>query len=147
MMRQRQAEQNYLNAVRAAEQRLQAQAKAQTNALAKAQTNAAAQAEKDHAANLPPIDPSRVMDGAVVPASGPGWFRFWGKVQSATDEGLLLNGTYATARNQPRRLRAESIPPIPRRRRRIQSRKSMEILRAANAVRLPLRVNMNTLPS
>jgi len=98
MMRQRQAEQNYLNAVRAAEQRLQAQAKAQSNTLAKAQTNAAAQAEKDHAANLPPIDPSRVMDGAVVPASGPGWFRFWGKVQSATDEGLLLNGTYANSK-------------------------------------------------
>ncbi len=100
-MRQRQAEQNYLNAVRAAEHRLEAQAKAQSNAQAKAQTNAlatAAQSEKDHLANLPPIDPLRVVDGVQVPANGPGWFRFWGKVQSVTGEGLLLNGTYANSK-------------------------------------------------
>lgn len=91
-MRERQAEQqNYLKAVQAAEKQMQAQAKAQTNA----QAAAAAQAEKDRIAKLPPTDPWRVMDGAEVAAGGAGWFRFWGKVQNATEEGLLINGTYS----------------------------------------------------
>jgi TPR repeat protein len=94
MRERQQAGQNYIKAVQAAQKQLQAQAKAQTNA----QAAAAAQAEKDRLANLPPVDPWRVMDGVEVAAGGAGWFRFWGKVQNATDEGLLINGSYGNGK-------------------------------------------------
>ena len=92
LARQRiQAAQNQARAARAAQQRLQAEAKAWTNA----QAAAAALAESNRLANLPPEDPWRFIDGAQVAANGPGWFRFWGRVQGVREGAMLIHGSYS----------------------------------------------------